>query len=68
MTVYTGHLLDIYQHTLNIKKQVTQTMAQQLYLAISPQFYTITYNINYKNGIEQHKLDSNTITHKLHIS
>ena len=32
-------------------------MAQQLHLAISPQFYTLTYNINYKNGIEQHKLD-----------
>ena len=32
-------------------------MAQQLHLAILPQFYTIIYNINYKNGIEQHKLD-----------
>ena len=32
-------------------------MAQQLHLAISSQFYTITYNINYKYGIEQHKLD-----------
>ena len=57
MTIYTGHLLDIYHTLLTFKRLVTQTMAQQLHLAISPQFHTITYNIYYKNGIEQHKLD-----------
>ena len=42
-------------------------MAQQLHLAILPQFYTITYNINYKNGIEQHKLDQHNNTQVTYI-
>ena len=32
-----------YITLLIIKRQVIQTMAQQLHLAISPQFYTITH-------------------------
>ena len=44
MTMYTGHLLDITNTLLIIKRQVTQRMAQQLHLAILPQFYTITHN------------------------
>ena len=64
MTIYTGHLLYIYQHT--IKEHVTQTGSAITFSYLATVLYLVrTYGIEQLSTFK-HRAGSITITHSVH--